>query len=61
MLNGAVVFTLYSLDVNADAAIIGYAIIFHLVVVLPQIVLGIIAAWRTNWRLEKTTAIQQNQ
>ena len=61
VLNGAVVFTLYSLDVNADAAIIGYAIIFHLVVVLPQIVLGIIAAWRTNWRLEKTTAIQQNQ
>ncbi len=50
VLNGAVVFTLYSLDLNKDAAIIGYGIVFHLVAVMPQIFLGIFAAWRTNWK-----------
>ncbi|MFN2138566.1 MAG: lysylphosphatidylglycerol synthase transmembrane domain-containing protein [Candidatus Promineifilaceae bacterium] len=47
--NGAVAILLYSFDAGSDAAIIGYSIVFHLVVVVPQILLGSIAAVKTDW------------
>ncbi len=47
--NGVVALALYSFGLTDDAVIISYSIVFHLVVVLPQIVLGSIAAVRTDW------------
>lgn len=47
--NGVVALMLYTFGIRADAAIIGYSIVFHLVVILPQIVLGSIAAAKTDW------------
>jgi uncharacterized protein (TIRG00374 family) len=46
----AVIFILTRLAVGSEAAVWSYAIVFHLVVVLPQIFLGMIAAAKTNWR-----------
>jgi uncharacterized protein (TIRG00374 family) len=46
----AVIFILSQLGVGTEAAVWSYAIVFHLVAVLPQIVLGMIATTRTNWR-----------
>lgn len=48
--NSAVALLLLSLDVENEAAIAGYSIAFHLVVMLPQILLGSLAASRTRWR-----------
>lgn len=47
--NGAVALTLLSFGITDEPIIIGYSIMFYLVVVVPQIVLGIIAAARTDW------------
>jgi uncharacterized protein (TIRG00374 family) len=47
--NGAVAIMLYSFGLGDDAAIIGYSIVFHLVVIVPQILLGSIAAVKTDW------------
>ena len=47
--NGAVALMLYSFGVADDALIISYSIVFHLVVILPQIVLGSIAVAKTDW------------
>jgi uncharacterized membrane protein YbhN (UPF0104 family) len=46
----AVIFILSQLEVGSEAAIWSYAIVFHLVAILPQIFLGMIAAAKTNWR-----------
>lgn len=51
--NGVVALTLLSLGLDDEAVIISYSIVFYLVVVVPQIVLGIIAAARTDWRWSK--------
>jgi uncharacterized protein (TIRG00374 family) len=47
--NGAAAVMLYSFGVSNDSAIIGYSILFYLVVIIPQIVLGSIAAIKTDW------------
>lgn len=52
--NGIVALALYGFGVTGDAAIIGYSIVFHLVVVLPQVVLGSLAAARTDWRWQRS-------
>jgi uncharacterized protein (TIRG00374 family) len=52
--NGAVAFVLIYFGLADEAIIISYSIVFHLVAVLPQIVLGIIAASRTNWRWQRS-------
>lgn len=57
--NGAAAFMLYSYGVSNEAAIVGYAIVFHLVVMLPQIILGSIAAWRTDWHWQETADTQR--
>jgi glycosyltransferase 2 family protein len=47
--NGAAAIMLYSFGLTNDAAIIGYSIVFYLVAILPQILLGSIAAVKTDW------------
>lgn len=47
--NGAVALMLYSFGISDDAVIISYSIVFHLVVIVPQILLGSIAAAKTDW------------
>jgi uncharacterized protein (TIRG00374 family) len=47
--NGAAALMLVQSGVTNEALIAGYAILFYLVVIVPQIVLGVIAAARTKW------------
>ena len=56
--NGAVALVLLSYGMADEAVIISYSIVFHLVVIVPQIVLGSIAASRTDWRWHKTVEQQ---
>lgn len=51
--NGAVAFILISYGMADEATAISYSIVFYLVVVIPQIVLGTVAASRTDWRWQK--------
>ena len=48
--NGAVALILLSFGLTNEAVVISYSIVFLLVVIVPQIALGSIAAGRTNWR-----------
>lgn len=48
--DGTVSFMLFRLGLAAEAVIISYTIVYHLVVMLPQIILGSTAVSRTNWR-----------
>ena len=52
--NGAVALVLLSYGMTNEAAAIGYSIAFYLVVIIPQILLGSLAASRTDWRWHKT-------
>ncbi len=52
--NGAAALVLLSYGLSDEAVIISYSIVFHLVVILPQIALGAVAASRTDWRWHKT-------
>lgn len=45
-----VALTLRQFGLQEDALILSYAVIYHVVVVLPQILLGSIAPARTKWR-----------
>lgn len=54
--DGAVAFVLLGFGLKNEAVIVSYAVIFHLVVVLPQIVLGGIAASRTNWQWRRSVS-----
>jgi uncharacterized protein (TIRG00374 family) len=47
--NGVAALLLLQLGLQDEAVVVSYAIVFHLVVIVPQIVLGIIAAWQTDW------------
>lgn len=55
----AVIFILSQLQVGSEAAVWSYAIVFHLVVILPQIVLGAVAMAQTGWRPLKTQTMSQ--
>lgn len=48
---GLVTFTLIQLGHSDNAVILSYAIVYHLVVVVPQLVLGTAAMVRSRWRL----------
>jgi uncharacterized protein (TIRG00374 family) len=48
---GLVTFTLIQLGHTNNAVILSYAIVYHLVVVVPQLVLGTLAMVRSRWRL----------
>jgi glycosyltransferase 2 family protein len=56
--NGVVAIMLYSFGVSDNAAIISYSIVFYLVAILPQIVLGSIAAVKTDWHWQSTVEQQ---
>jgi uncharacterized protein (TIRG00374 family) len=47
--NGVAALLLFQLGVQDEAVVISYAIVFHLVVIVPQIILGTVAAWQTDW------------
>jgi hypothetical protein len=53
--NGAVAIVLLGYGIADEAVAISYSIVFYLVVIIPQIILGSIAASRTNWRWKQTT------
>ncbi len=50
---GTVVLVLRQLGQEEGAVIVSYAIIYHLVVLLPKIVFGSIAATRTDWKWQR--------
>jgi uncharacterized membrane protein YbhN (UPF0104 family) len=52
----AIIFILSRLEVGSEAAVWGYAIVYHLVAVLPQILLGAIATTQTRWRPRNVNA-----
>lgn len=58
--NGAVALLLLHLGVSDEALIVSYGIVFHLVVMVPQILLGSIAASRTQWRWGQTAVAQES-
>lgn len=49
--DGVVAFLLFQFGLENEATLASYTIVFHLVVILPQIVLGWVAASRSSWRL----------
>jgi glycosyltransferase 2 family protein len=51
--NGAVALILLSFGLTNEAVVISYSIVFLLVVIVPQIAFGSIAAARTDWRWQK--------
>jgi hypothetical protein len=57
--NGVVAIMLYSFGASDDAAIISYSIIYYLVAIIPQILLGSIAAAKTDWHWQGSVE-QQN-
>jgi uncharacterized protein (TIRG00374 family) len=50
--DGAAAFSLVWFGVQSEATIAGYTLVYHLVAVLPPVLLGMVAASRTNWRWE---------
>lgn len=48
--NGVVALVLFQLGIEDEAIVVGYSIVFYLVVIIPQLVLGSIAASRTKWQ-----------
>ena len=55
VLNGAAALVLWQLGVPDEANIAAYAILLYLVVVVPQIILGLIATSRTKWSWQMAT------
>ncbi|MCB8966622.1 MAG: flippase-like domain-containing protein [Ardenticatenaceae bacterium] len=51
----AVVFMLNQFGLDNSALAFSYAILFHVIIILPQILFGAVAASRTNWRWRATT------
>ncbi|MEZ4516252.1 MAG: flippase-like domain-containing protein [Chloroflexota bacterium] len=52
--NGAAAFILWQLGLRDEAIIVSYSILFYLVVIVPQLVLGIIASIRSRWSWNMT-------
>lgn len=48
--DGVVVFMLLSFGLKDNSIILSYTIIFHLIIIVPQIILGGLAAARTKWQ-----------
>jgi uncharacterized protein (TIRG00374 family) len=55
--NGAAALMLWQFGLSDEAAIAGYAILLYLVVVAPQILLGIVAASRSKWRWQTAISL----
>lgn len=56
--NGVVALMLYRFGVTDNAAVISYSIVFYLVAIVPQILLGSVAAAKTDWRWHETVEQQ---
>ncbi|MBP6015964.1 MAG: flippase-like domain-containing protein [Candidatus Promineofilum sp.] len=54
VLNGAAALVLWQLGISDEANIAAYAILLYLVVVVPQIIVGLIATSRTKWSWQMT-------
>jgi len=52
VLDGAVIIVLKQFGLTNEALIVGYALLFHLILVIPQLILGAIASTRVGWRWE---------
>lgn len=53
---GTVVLVLYQFGQTNQAITVSFALVYHLIVLLPKIVLGGLAASRTNWRWQQPKA-----
>lgn len=53
VLNGAAALALWQLGMTNETLIASYTILLYVVVVIPQIILGLIAASRTKWRWQQ--------
>lgn len=58
--DGVVAFLLVWFDLENESLIAAYTILFHLVVILPQIIFGSMAASRTQWRWQATAVTPHN-
>ncbi len=58
--DGVVAFLLVWFGLKNEALIAAYTILFHLVIILPQIIFGSMAASRTQWRWQATAVTQPN-
>jgi uncharacterized protein (TIRG00374 family) len=56
--DGVVAFLLVWFDLENEGLIAAYTILFHLVVIVPQIIFGSMAASRTQWRWQATAVTQ---
>ncbi|MEM7330879.1 MAG: hypothetical protein AAF490_02220, partial [Chloroflexota bacterium] len=57
--DGVVAFLLVQFGLQNEAIIIGYTLIFHLIIYLPQIIFGVFASWQTNWQWSNTFSLSQ--
>ena len=55
--NGAAALMLWQFGLTDETAITAYAILLYLVVVAPQIILGLVAASRSKWRWRPAVAV----
>lgn len=51
----AVIFMLRRFGLNNDSIALSYALLFHLVILLPKMILGAIASLQTNWRWQTSS------
>ncbi len=58
ILDGMIAGLLISFGVTDEAAVVNYTVVLHLTIVLPQILLGSVAANRTGWRWRDTALVQ---
>jgi hypothetical protein len=49
--DGVVAFLLWQFGISDEATIISYTLLYHLVVIVPLIILGSLAAARSNWSM----------
>lgn len=52
VLDGAAIIVLKQFGLTNEALIVGYALLFHLILVAPQLILGAIASTRVGWQWE---------
>lgn len=56
--DGAAAFTLIWFGIQSEAAVAGYTITYHLVAILPPVLLGMAAASKTNWHWKRNAEIE---
>ncbi len=54
--NASTAFVLYQLGIQNETAIFSYSLLFHLVVILPQLAFGLLAAGQTGWQWQKLSS-----